>query len=293
MLLVIYLMISVQVAAASSGIGVGVSPRNMSFELSPATSAEQSLYVINTGSENETYEIFVDNSTYDNWFTFSPSSFDLKTGEIKEVKVTLEVPISAESNAECKIKIPCTLSGSDIGTEITVPVHIEIFTFEGNFSQSVSSGSSSAGEGEGSSESASDSEIKDIVQRFVKNNSDVRFNFTQNITYLGEALKDSGENLEVIATKSFDNVIKNFDNVIKNFNDTIENFNNKIKNFNDTIESFNDTIENFDNVTKRFDNVTKRLDYVTRNVDNATENIDENSSVLYQKSAMKKILGFT
>jgi hypothetical protein len=173
-LLIITLMISVQ-ATTASGMGIGVSPGNMSFKLAPETSAEQLLYVINTGNETAKYDVFVDGSTYKNWFTFSPSSFYLIAGEQKEVKVTLNAPASAEANAECKIKIPCTVSGSVVGTGIIIPVHIEI---RGN-------------------------------------NSDAMFNFIQDVNFVVEKLKDSAENLKVIGTKSLDDAAKSVYDIIK------------------------------------------------------------------------------
>ena len=75
-----------------------MSSENMSFKLAPGTSAEQQIYVINTGNENARYNVFVNESVYQNWFAFSSSSFDLKAGETKDVKATLKVPASAETN---------------------------------------------------------------------------------------------------------------------------------------------------------------------------------------------------
>lgn len=127
MLFIITIVISLQ-AATAYGMGVGVSPGNMTFKLAPGTSVEQTIYVINTGNETANYDVFVNESTYQNWFTFSPSSFTLKAGEQKEVKVTLKVPASAETNVKCKIKIPCTVPGKTVGAGIIIPVQIEIST---------------------------------------------------------------------------------------------------------------------------------------------------------------------
>jgi len=265
-LLIISLIMSVQTAAASSGIGVGVSPGNLSFELSPGTYAEQLLYVINTGNETANYNVFVDNCTSENWFTFYPSSFDLKAGEVKKVNVTLKVPILEESDVECKIKIPCTADGSDIGTGIIVPVHIEVLTFEGNLSQNESSGSNSAGEGESSSKSARNLEIKKIVKILVENSSDIRVNFTQNITSLGETFKGSGENLEAIA--------------IENIDDTVKNFNETIKSFDDTFKYFDYIQKIISDIQKTHDNIIKTLDNSINDFNNATKKIDESSSLL-------------
>jgi len=74
-LFILALMVSIQAVASASYIGVGISSGNMNYRLAPGSSAEQSLYVINTGTETATYNVFVDESGYYSWFTFSVSFF--------------------------------------------------------------------------------------------------------------------------------------------------------------------------------------------------------------------------
>lgn len=230
LLLIIAFIILTQAASGSSGIGVGVNPDKMNFKLAPGMSEEQSLYVINTGSETATYGIFLDDSIYEDWFTFSSSSFDLKAGENKKVKIKLSVPESVEDNVECKLKVPCTVSGSAIGTGIIIPVHIDISAPEEDSLKAVSLRDSSSGGMKGSLKSFIDKEIKEVSQQFaVKNNSFV--DLTQNITYAEEKLKGSAENLKVIVIRSFedsttrlDDVIKKIDYMIKRFDEIINKF---------------------------------------------------------------------
>ncbi|KKG13423.1 hypothetical protein EO98_16795 [Methanosarcina sp. 2.H.T.1A.6] len=198
-LFIIALMVSVQ-AATASDIGVGVSPGNMSYRLAPGASAEQSLYVINTGTETATYNVFVDDNAYESWFTFSASSFELRAGENKEVKVTLKVPASAEEDTDCKIKIPCTVPGGDVGTGVIIPVHIEISTYEGSSSGASSSGSSSSGGGGGSPEPASNVEVKELTQQHVVSGSRARFSFTQDATCVTYVEFDAKKSLGKITT---------------------------------------------------------------------------------------------
>lgn len=198
-LFVIALMVLVQ-AVAASDIGVGASPGNMSYRLAPGTSAEQSLYVINTGTETATYGVFVDDSTYASWFTFSTSSFDLRAGENKEVKVTLRVPASAEEDADCRIKIPCTVPGGDVGTGVIIPVHIEISTSEESSSRVSSSGGTSSGGRGGSPEPSSNVEVKELSQQYVVSGNRVRFDFTQNATCVTYVEFDARKNLGKITT---------------------------------------------------------------------------------------------
>jgi len=198
-LFLLALMFSMQ-AVAASDIGVGVSPGNLSYRLAPGTSAEQSLYVINTGTETATYNIFVDESTYESWFTFSVSSFELRAGENKEVKVMLSVPSSAEGDVDCKIKVPCTVPGGDVGTGIIIPVHIELSTSEESSSRTSSSGGSSSGGGGGSPEPASNIEAKELSQQYVASGSRIRFNFAQEATCVKYVEFDAKKSLGKITT---------------------------------------------------------------------------------------------
>lgn len=256
-LFIIALMISLQ-ATIAYGMGIGVSPGNMSFKLAPGTSAEQQIYVINTGNETARYDVFVNESAYLNWFTFSPSSFDLKAGEQKEVKVTLKVPASAETYVKCKIKIPCTVPGRIVGAGVIIPVHIEISTLEesssegassggsssertssgGSYSEEISSGGSSPEGTENSSDPLTKIEVKDILQQFLEKNTDARFNFTQNVTHISEKLEDYAENLQVIGTKSIDNVTRSFDGATKGFGDIIKSLGKKNPSVLAKIESY-------------------------------------------------------
>jgi hypothetical protein len=191
MLFLIVAMVSLQ--ATTYGMGIGVSPGNMSFRLAPGTSAEQPLYVINTGNETVNYSVFIEGSPYQNWFTFFPPSFSLKTGEQMEVEVTLKVPATAKENTstDCKIKVPCTVPGKIVGTGIMIPVHLEISPLEKNASENISSGNSTF----------SKIGLKDI-QEFFKNNDITKLNFTQNFISIKDTIQNYAENLGEIATKS-------------------------------------------------------------------------------------------
>ncbi|HNW37305.1 MAG TPA: hypothetical protein PKJ75_00435 [Methanosarcina vacuolata] len=222
LLFIVALIISLQ-ATTAYGMGVGVSPGNMSFKLAPGTSSEQTMYVINTGNETAKYDVFVNESAYQNWFTFSSSSFDLKAGEIKEVKVTLKVPASAETDFKCKINIPCTVPGRTVGAGVKIPVRVELSTLEESSSEGVSSsGSSSKGVASGSSSSkgvsssSSSSEetenssnplteikSKETLKQSLKKIIDNILNFIQSILYMGEKLKNYIEIFPVIVISDY------------------------------------------------------------------------------------------
>jgi PGF-pre-PGF domain-containing protein len=207
-LFIFALLVSIQTTAASD-IGVGASPGNLNYRLAPGSSAEQSLYVINTGTETATYSVFVDESAYSSWFTFSISSFELRAGENKEVKVRLSVPASAEEDVDCKIKVPCTVPEGDVGTGIIIPVHIELLSSvesssggnSGSGSSSISSASSgSSSGGGGSPEPASNVETRELTQQYVESGNHIRFEFTQDVTCVKYVEFDAKKSLGKITT---------------------------------------------------------------------------------------------
>jgi hypothetical protein len=283
LILIVPLIISLQ-AASVYGMGVGVSPGNMSFKLAPGTSSEQPLYVINTGNETAKYNVFVNESAYQNWFTFSPSSFDLKAGEVKEVKVTLKVPDSAESDVKCKINIPCTVPGRIVGAGIIIPVYVELSTLEDSSSERVSSESSSSkgmssddsssevvssdsnsSKGtENSSNSLNKIEVKEALKRSVEKNIDDRLNFTQNVTHIDEKLKDYAQKrnftnpLTEIKVKEIlqQFLVKNI-NVVFNFTQNITHICEKLKEYAENLQVIGAGI--FDNATRSIDGTTKVL----------------------------------
>ncbi len=283
LILIVPLIISLQ-AASVYGMGVGVSPENMSFKLAPGTSSEQPLYVINTGNETAKYNVFVNESAYQNWFTFSPSSFDLKAGEVKEVKVTLKVPDSAESDVKCKINIPCTVPGRIVGAGIIIPVYVELSTLEDSSSERVSSESSSS-KGMSSDDSSSEVvssdsnsskgtenssnplnkiEVKEALKRSVEKNIDDRLNFTQNVTHIDEKLKDYAQKrnftnpLTEIKVKEIlqQFLVKNI-NVVFNFTQNITHICEKLKEYAENLQVIGAGI--FDNATRSIDGTTKVL----------------------------------
>jgi hypothetical protein len=89
---------------ARLGVGVGTGKIVVDEDLKPGVVYElPPLNVLNTGDEKSQYSVTV---TYhegqsekmpdENWFIFSPSSFELDPGEVQEVKINLNLPVRAE-----------------------------------------------------------------------------------------------------------------------------------------------------------------------------------------------------
>ena len=265
-LLLIAIVISVQAVAGSSSIDVRTNPVNMSFKLAPATSAEQSLYVMNTGSEIATYRIFVDDNNYVDWFTFSSTSFDLKAGDSKEVKVTLNVPETEETNVECEIKIPYTVSEKSTGTEVIIPVHIEISTSEMSYSEKSSSDGSFSGGSRSSLESYDSAKMKEISQQLVSNASNLVVDSKKDITYTGEKLKASADNLEDTANKRIDNWKDTANRSVNNWENTA---NKSVNNWENTAN------KSIDNATVSLGKVTRKFEDTGRKIEDKTKKYED------------------
>ena len=132
--LLLVILFSLLLTTASSGeIGVCISPGNLNFTLSPGSSVECSLSVLNTGTSIAGYLVSVDNEVYAGWFEIIPSNFKLQTSQERQVTVKLSVTSSIREDADCKIELLQT-SDTNVLAGIRVPVHIELVTSNESFS---------------------------------------------------------------------------------------------------------------------------------------------------------------
>lgn len=259
--LTIVLIISLQTVSASSGTFIEVSPEYLNFVASPSLSAEKLLYVTNTGNETLLCNILVDNSTYENWFTFSPYSFEIGAGESREVKVTFTAPQSYKTYVTSGTKISLVVSGKENGREVTIPVHVRTSTSENISSERISSGKNSSEERIG------------LMQ----------VDFTENTTHLNEELKNSVKNLELIVSRNFNRVSVSFYTVSKSFDDTNNYFSNGSNSFGNLRNLCNNLSMNFSNVSRSFDNTSKDFDEKVRSFNNKTIYL-ENSSLVNEST---------
>jgi len=269
------LLISLQ-GTVAYGMGIGVSPGNMSFKLAPGTSAEQQIYVINTGNETARYDIFVNESTYQNWFTFSSSSFDLKAGETKEVKVTLKVPASAETDIKCKIYIPCTVPGKSVGAGVIIPVHVELSTLEESSSEGVSSDSSSSEKI--SSDGSSSKKISSDGSSSKKISSDGSSSeVTENSSDGGSS--NGTEN----SSNSLTNIIINEtlqQSLEKNIDDRL-NFTQNVTHIDEELKDYTGNLQAI--VTRSIDNATRSFEVTTKGLGDTIKSLDEKNTFALTK----------
>lgn len=124
LLCIIFYLILLQTVSA---IGVGVSPGNLNFSAQVGSSDSKSLFVINTGTEDSAYKVYVDKE-YADWFDIAPDNFTLSANEHKEVILKLKPPLSAKGEFDFKAYAVSSSSSSDfsVGSGIKVPVHASV-----------------------------------------------------------------------------------------------------------------------------------------------------------------------
>jgi len=106
---------------------LGIAPRELEFNVYPGSSANETLYVINTGDSEAEYEIYVDEE-YKDWFDIAPSEFTLVPAEVKEVEIIASPPLLSHGDYAIRIYIiaanPSLQLG--VGTGVKVPVQLHI-----------------------------------------------------------------------------------------------------------------------------------------------------------------------
>ncbi len=113
-------------AAASASAGVGIAPGKLHFE-SGSQNSTQSLYVINTGTQRSTYEVFAEVEFAD-WFQIHPATFALEPDQSKEVKISVTHPESAVGEHATRIFVTAFAQSAEdqLGTGVKVPALISI-----------------------------------------------------------------------------------------------------------------------------------------------------------------------
>ncbi len=91
-------------ALATVGVGVGTGKITVDEVLKPGTIYSLPVFtVLNTGDETATYEVSIayhedqpELRPPENWFAFSPRSFELEPGQVQNVDVKLNLPFRTE-----------------------------------------------------------------------------------------------------------------------------------------------------------------------------------------------------
>jgi LPXTG-motif cell wall-anchored protein len=123
----IILVLGLLFIPGTSAVGVGVAPAELNFSVQVGSSDSKILYVINTGSEESGYKVYVDEE-YRDWFTITPENFTLAPDENKGVNITLSPPISASGNFNILIYAVSYSPSSEfkVGGGIKVPANVKV-----------------------------------------------------------------------------------------------------------------------------------------------------------------------
>jgi hypothetical protein len=123
LLIIISLLFPVSLSAA----GVGIAPRELNFNIHPGGSANETLYVINTGSIEARYKVYVEEG-YKDWFDIVPGEFTLAPGGFKEVEVIACPSLFARGDHAIQLYVAATNPSPQLGTGagIKVPVHLHV-----------------------------------------------------------------------------------------------------------------------------------------------------------------------
>lgn len=128
------------VALAKIGVGVGIGKIEIDKPLKPGGFYDlTSLVVLNTGDEQSDYEITVayhfeqpELRPAQEWFSFNPSSFSLKPGQVQTVAVKLTLPVNAKPGnyfaylqGQPKTKVNTT-GGATIGVAAATKLYFSI-----------------------------------------------------------------------------------------------------------------------------------------------------------------------
>lgn len=123
LLIAVTLSLPISVLAA----GIGIAPRELEFNVYPGSSANETLYVVNTGDSEAKYRVYVDEK-YKNWFDITMNEFILAPNEVKEVHITVSPPLYAVGDYADYIYVVGTNPSPQLGmgAGIKVPVYLHI-----------------------------------------------------------------------------------------------------------------------------------------------------------------------
>ena len=116
------------VTAPVLAIGLGVSPEKLDVEVSRGGSASAMLGITNTGNEDSTYRVYVEEEDYKDWFTIKPDEFTLPAQGKEAVEVSIRPPVTASGEHEARICIVSLPPGGGlaVGAGVKVPAYIHI-----------------------------------------------------------------------------------------------------------------------------------------------------------------------
>lgn len=123
LVIAVMLLFPISVLAA----GVGIAPGELEFNAYLWGSANETLYVINTGDSAAEYRVYAEEK-YKNWFDITPNEFTLTPNGVKEVQITASPPLLSVGDHTAYIYVAATNPSPQLGmgAGIKVPVYLHI-----------------------------------------------------------------------------------------------------------------------------------------------------------------------
>lgn len=109
-------------------LGVGVTPGRLNFDVSPGSTATQSLNILNQSDSEAKIRVYLD-EVFKDWFTISPAEFILNAHEAEKIEITVSPPSRTKQDLHSTtifvIAVPSE-SNLQLGAGIKVAANVQI-----------------------------------------------------------------------------------------------------------------------------------------------------------------------
>ena len=78
-------------------LGIGVTPGKLNFDVSPGSTASQTLNIVNQSDSAAQFRIYT-GEDFAEWFNIQPAEFMLDAGKTKDIEVVVSPPLMARQN---------------------------------------------------------------------------------------------------------------------------------------------------------------------------------------------------
>jgi P pilus assembly chaperone PapD len=109
-------------------LGVGVTPGRLNFDVSPGSTASQTLNIVNQSDAEARIKVYPDNG-FEDWFTVSPAEFILNAHKAENIQITVSPPSKAKQdvlNTTIFVIAMPPESNLQLGTGIKVAANVQI-----------------------------------------------------------------------------------------------------------------------------------------------------------------------
>lgn len=109
-------------------LGIGVTPGKLNFDVSPGSTASQTLNIVNQSDSAAQFRIYT-GEDFQEWFNIQPAEFVLEAHKTKDIQIIVTPPLMAKQNLHSTtIYIISTPPESklQLGAGIKVATHVQV-----------------------------------------------------------------------------------------------------------------------------------------------------------------------